>query len=303
MKKLALLAALLILAACVPEYQAPAPEQEQQRAKPVETPTVHERVIPSPYTSVWQTRGTERIEWGYDQEFRLVLLNSSTKTVVLEYADGNLVRIDDAIKPILFFYDGHGTLLSAQKGIQRWVFTYTSKGRLLTMDNGEHLEVSHNSKGLLSAVSRDGGTTTEFEYDDQNRTKAYYRNDYKTTAFYDSDGRLARLDRDDDHLVIAYWRYNLLSSLSGTLYGLKETVNYGPTSVKLVSNTEENEFVSEHPEDEQARMQAFNTFLYCTRFRKLPVLFDGQSWTLYREYFRGNITDYVQNGFICDHLP
>lgn len=249
--------------------------------------------------SVWQTRGKEQILWGYDEEGHLVLLNSTSKTIVLSYGDGRLSRIDDGIKPLTLTYD-QGRLVAVRRGVKQWAFTYTSKGALLTMENDERLTVTHDSKGRLSSVTRDGGASTEFEYDTQNRTKAIYRAQSKTNLAYDDKSRLKLMSRDDDHLVLAYWRYNLLSSLSGTMYGIKETVNYGPTAVTLVSDVEQNEFIGGNDE---TRMHAFNTFLYCTRFRKLPVIFDGQSWTVFHEYMKGNISDYLRIGFVCDYLP
>lgn len=291
--------AFMLLAACVPEY-VPPPQPVPVEQPPVPQPVlVPERVIPVPAMDVRQTRGKERIQWGYDEEGRLVLLNSSSKIVVLSYDDGRLSRIDDSVKPLTLAYDA-GRLVRVQKGVKQWAFTYTSKGALLTMENDERLTVTHDSKGRLSSVTRDGGASTEFEYDKQNRTKAIYRARIKTNLAYDDRGRLKLMSRDDDHLVLAYWRYNLLSSLSGTMYGIKETVNYGPTAVTLVSDVEQNEFIGGNDE---ARMHAFNTFLFCTRFRKLPVIFDGQSWTIFHEYMKGNISDYLRIEFVCDALP
>lgn len=301
MKKILVFVVLAFLVGCVAEPSLP----EKAREVPVaEVPVVeHEQVLPVPYLKVLQQRGDESILWGYDQEGLLVLLNGSEKSVVLEYdRDGKLVLIDDG-EPQRFFYDNTGKLLSVEQGLKRLLFTYSSKGRLLSMEDGEKLTVTHDSKGRLSSVARDNGPSTEFVYDELNRTKSLFKNRVETVLGYDDDGRLTRFDRDDDHLVIAYWREDLLSSLSGTMYGLKETVNYGPTAITLVSNVEENVFESAYPDESAARMDAFNTFLFCTRFRKLPVLFDGQSWVLYHEYLKGNISDYLLLTFTCKVLP
>jgi hypothetical protein len=304
MRHLALFVVLLLIVACVPEYQEPEKAPVKAVPKPKEVVNVSkERVIPYPYTKVWQTRGKEQILWGYDEEGNLVLLNSSSKTIVLDYKDGLLAGIDDGVKPISFLYDANGRIIGAKQGIHHLVFTYASTGKLWTMENDEKLTVYHDSKGRLSSVERDGGASTEFSYDKYNRTYYMMKGSVGTDMYYDSDSRLKLMKRQDDHLVLAYWRYDLLSALSGTMYGLKETVNYGPTSITLVSNVEQNEFTSQYPEDSGARMNAFNTFLFCKRFRKLPVLFDGQSWVLYHEYFKGNITGYLLEGFVCDALP
>jgi len=304
MKKVFVLLAVLLLAACVPEYQEPVTIKEKIKPEPKPLPPPEpERVIPVPFTKVFQARGNEKILWGYNPAGDLILLNSSSKTVVLSYEGGNLVSIDDGTNPVRFYYDADGRLTGAEKGSRRWTFAYTSKGRLYSVENDEKLRVLHDSKGRLSSVARNGGTAAEFEYDDYNRTRAIYKDRIRTDVYYDGEGRLTRMQRGNDHLVIGYWRYDLLSSLSGTMYGLKETVNYGPASITLISNVEQNEFTSEHPEDSAARMNAFNTFLFCRRFRKLPVLFDSQSWVLYNEYMKGGITDYLLTGFVCDALP
>jgi len=306
MKKVFLLLALVFLAACVPEPQDTVPEPSAPK-KAIAEPALPERqplIIPILYTSVMQSRGNEQMLWGYDQHMRLVLLNSSANTVVFSYdGQGNLAGIDDGVKATKLYHDNQGTLLRVEQGPFQWVFTYTSKGRLLTMENGEKLNVLHDSKGRLSSVARGGGASTEFVYDEWNRTEEMRKGGITIGMQYDSEGRLARMDKEDDHLVLGYWREDLLSSLSGTMYGLKETVNYGPESITLLSNVQQNAFESKHPEDSAARMDAFNTFLFCTRFRKLPVLFDGQSWMLYREYMKGNITDYLLLGFVCEYLP
>ncbi len=302
MKPLFLLIAVVLLVGCVPEYQPPA-EEIKEPSVPREEIVLKERVIPYPYTKVWQQRGNQTILWGYDQGGHLILLNSSDRTVVVTYADDAILEIDDGVKPMKFFYDNKKKLLSAEQGILRWIFSHSSRGTLLSMDNSEKLTFTHDSKGRLSSVKRDGGVSTEFEYDDQNRTKAMFKNQIMTDLVYDDRGRLKLMNRQDDHLVLAYWRHDLLSSLSGTMYGLKETVNYGLTEITLVSDTEQNTFTSAYADQDKERVHAFNTFLFCTRFRKLPVLFDGQSWVLYHEYLKGNITDYLFTGFLCEYLP
>lgn len=305
MKKAVVLLVLVFLAACVPEPQDTAPEPVAPK-KTVE-PAPQEKaplVVPVPYTKVTQSRGADLILWGYDPQMRLVLLNSSAGTVVFSYDEqGRLASIDDGAKETKFYHDKEGKLLRVEQGRQHRVFTYSSKGKLLSVENGEKLRVLHDSKGRLSSVARDSGASTEFVYDEWNRTDELRKGGITIGMHYDSEGRLARMDKEDDHLVLGYWREDLLSSLSGTMYGLKETVNYGPESITLLSNVQQNVFDSEHPEDGAARMDAFTTFLFCTRFRKLPVLFDGQSWVLYHEYMKGNITDYLLRGFVCEYLP
>jgi YD repeat-containing protein len=304
MRIIAVFLALLLLAACVPEYREPENIVEKIKPEPeVEPVVVPERVIPVPRIKVFQNSSAGDVLWGYNEAGDLVLLKNNEKTIVFSYEGGNLVSIDDGIKPFKLYYNDQEQLTGAEKGLRRWIFAYTSKGKLVGMDDGERLAITYDSKGRLSSVKRDGGATTEFEYDEYNRTKAMYRYDTKTEMRYDAERRLALMSREDDHLVIGYWRYDLLSALSGTMYGLKETVNYGPTSVTFVSNVDQNEFTSQYPEDSAARMKSFNTFLFCKRFRKLPVLFDGQSWVLYHEYMKGSINEYLLEGFVCDYLP
>ncbi len=300
MKKFLLVILLLVLAACVPEPALPEMAKEasaESQAIPAE------RVIPQIRTSVFHLRGSERVLWGYGPEGRLVLFNGTSKSAVFEYdRDGKLAVIDDGVEPLRFFYDNSGRLLSAQKGGRRWLFAYSSRGKLVSVEDGEKLVVTHDSKGRLSSVARGKGPSTEFVYDGLNRTESFRKGAIETLLFYDDNGRLALFGREDDHLVLGYWRENLLSSLSGTMYGLKETVNYGASAITLVSNVEESVFETAYPDESAARMDAFNTFLFCTRFRKLPVVFDGQSWVLYREYMKGNITDYLMLAFVCDAI-
>jgi YD repeat-containing protein len=303
MKYLVLLIALSVfITACVPEPEPIVLEEKPPVVQSAPAPAVSARVFPLPRIKVIQTRGDETILWGYDENNRLVLVNSSGKSVVLTYNNGNLVSIDDGVKPVTFLYE-KGRLIGSQRGARHWMFNYSSKGKLVGIDNGEKVDMSYDSKGRLSSVRLNEGVSTEFEYDDQNRTRAMYRDRIRTDLTYDDKGRLKLMSRGDDHFVIAYWRYNLLSSLSGTMYGLKETVNYGPEEISLVSDVEQNRFASTYADEETVRMSAFNTFLFCTRFKKLPVLFDGLSWVLFREYMKGDITAYFLSAFLCEYLP
>jgi hypothetical protein len=301
MRTFCVLLAVMLLAGCAAEY---VPEQEEK--KPITYKLKAEPAkkqlppaIPELSATVLQERGNEKITWGFDSNGRLALLNSTNATVVLEYDNNSLVRIDDGAKPLDFSYD-NDRLVGARRGMRKWVFRYSTAGKLLGIDDSEKLEFTHDSKARLSSFSRNDGQSTEFAYDKFNRTAEIFKAGIRTKAFYDSESRLARLDRENDHLVIGYWRENLLSALSGTMYGLKETANYGSSDITLVSNTEPNVFSST---DQAARMSAFNTFLFCTRFRKLPVLFDSQSWVIYREYLKGTLDDYVLRTFVCEYLP
>ncbi len=294
--------ALILLTACVPIPVAPV----KNATKPAEQHVIinqTEVVIPPPFTTVVQQRRNDNITWGYDEAGNLVLVNGTAKTSVLSYENNKLVRIDDGIKPLTLAYDAQGRLVSADKGVRHWTFAYNSRSQLVEMADDENVHILYDSKQRLSSVARDSGTSTEFAYDAMNRTGTMFRFGIKTNLAYDSENRLKLLERGDDHLVLAYWRYNLLSSLSGTMYGMKETVNYGPNDIALISNVEKNDFTSMNASLPERRYHAFNTFLFCTRFRKLPVIFDGQSWVIFHEYMQGDIKDYLLIDFVCDYLP
>jgi len=294
--------ALILLTACVPIPVAPV-KNVTTVSEPQQVIFNRTAQVPPPFTTVVQQRRNDNITWGYDEAGNLVLVNGTAKTSVLSYENDKLVRIDDGVKPLTLAYDSEGRLVGAEKGIRKWAFTYNSRGQLVEMRDDENLHVLYDSKQRLSSVARDSGTSTEFAYDSRNRTNAMYRFGIKTDLAYDSESRLKLLARADDHLVLAYWRYNLLSSLSGTMYGMKETVNYGPNDIELISNVEKNDFASLNPALPERRFHAFNTFLFCTRFRKLPVIFDGQSWVIFHEYMKGDIKDYLLISYVCDFLP
>jgi YD repeat-containing protein len=297
------LLALLLLSACVPEYQEPVKITE--KIKPELKPAVNDsiRIIPEPFVKVWQKRGDGSVLWGYNEAGNLFLINSSEKTVVIDYEDGKITQIDDGIKPVKFYYSPEGRLLSAEQGIKRWIFTYSSKGSLLSMDNGEKLSFTYDSKGRLSSVKRDNGASTELEYDELNRTKAFYKNRIKADVRYDDEGRLGMIRIQDDYMVVGYWRYSLLSTMSGPMYGMKETVSYGPSSITLVSDSDPQVFDSTYTEIPDYLLDSFNTFLFCNKFKRIPVIFDGQSWVLFHDYLKGDISEYLMKNFICDALP
>lgn len=299
MKKLTITILALLLASCVPEPQPiPKTTLEEREGKKVVVRAQEPFEIPPVYSRVWQN---EKTLWGFDDQTRLVLYNSSEKTVVFKYDnEGRLDSIRTPNKKYDVLYGKHGPLKVVLDDKTVHSFRYNSIGQLVGWESGqERFSFTYDSKGRLSSYFRDKGQMTEFVYDQKNRTSKILRGRLETSVRRDDRDRLGMLVRQDDYWVFGYWRENLLSSMSGPLYGLKETVNYGPASIKIVSNIGQTVFESE---TFKPRLSALNLYLFCTRWRKIPVLFEWASWVILNEYQNGTVQDYVTNTLLCEAI-
>lgn len=250
------------------------------------------------FNTVLQTRGDTVVLYWFDQNDNIILINNSGKSTYFFYDGDKLMMIKSWDKERNFLY-GSGLLTNVVSKYETTDFVRDAWNRLIGIEDGEKVSFSYDPNDRLLSFKRGSGMPTTFEYDEKDRIKSFTKVLTTTNAYYDDSGRLKLLDTQNSFLVIAYWREDLLSSLSGDVYGLKETVSYNQNDIKLVSATDESVFTGEL---ERLRINALNTYLFCKKFRKAPVVFDALSYILFYDYFDEGVEEYIVMSYYCEAL-
>ncbi len=236
--------------------------------------------------------------FGFDEHEKLVQVLSEGSVINVHHEGEQYKTIIKNNEPVQFWYGERNLLtnITTQKGQLDFHYDrYDRVSVLVTPD--KKLRMEWDIKDQLLSAQINQGLPTTFLYNDKKQVSSFKKTSRDTTVRYDEKGRIRGLDSDDDHLVIHYWKDNLMSSFSGSKYGLKETINYGPTEIKLVSNTDET-LVTEGTDT--TRTKVFNFFLTCKKIKQLPVLFDPTAWVIYQNYFKTDSADYFVNNVLCN---
>ena len=283
------------------KYAVKPPEPKKMPVQEIEKKEVMQVVEkkeekPAPAIIVKQSSPTQTISLGFDAENKIIAVYIGTNIVTLDHENSSLKKIS-AAKPIEFTYGEKGLLTNITT--PRWTINlhYDRYDRLnvYTTPN-DKIRFDWDINDQLTGFKTDQGVPTTFAYNEDKKIRSFKKT-VETIVRYDDKNRIRSLQSDDDFMLINYWKDDLMSSLSGSKYGLKETVNYGPTEIKLVSNTDEQVFSGG---TEEARITAFNLFLACKKIKYIPVVFDSRSWTIYSDYFKKGIVDYLVNNFVCN---
>ncbi len=247
------------------------------------------------FNTVLQTRGDAVTAYWFDQNDNIIFINNSGKVTYFFYDENKLVRIkgDAGEKNLNYKEGGLSTAVSKYETAE---FVRDVWGRLTGIEDGEKVSFSYDPNDRLSSFRRGSGVPTTFEYDEEGRIKNFTKALTTTKAYYDDNGRLKLLDTQNNFLVIAYWREDLLSSLSGDVYGLKETISYNQNDIKLISATDESVFTGEL---ERLKIKALNLYLFCKKFKKAPIVFDALSYTLFHDYFDKEVEGYIVTNYYC----
>ncbi len=253
----------------------------------------------APEIIVKQSSPAQTISLGFDAENRIVAAYIGTNIVTLDYENSSLRKIS-ATKQIEFTYGERGLLTNITT--PRWTINlnYDRYDRLnVYAAPDDKIRFDWDINDQLTGFKTDQGVPTTFTYYDNKKIKSFRKQSRETVVRYDDKNRIKSMQTDDDFMLIHYWKDNLMSSLSGSKYGLKETVNYGPTEIKLVSNTDEQVFSSG---TDETRAAAFNLYLTCKKIKHLPVVFDPLAWAVYSDYFKKGIVEYLVNNFVCNAI-
>lgn len=282
---------LIILTACVvPEFKPPT-EEEVIEPEPIEQlEEIEQLQATQPVKTVTATDGQF---YGYDKNNNLVYYETPEQTWTLYYEGGKLEKIEGKETTTLEYQDGRLARIDGQP------FFYDEKGRLITVQDDESLHLEYDSKDDIRIARRGIAGKTSLDYKD-NRTKYITRGSVRTTVYYDDKNRTRLFDQQDSHITLGYWRDDKLIKLSGSTIGEGIEVSYGPdtqpTQAQIISQTDKTRFTAPSTD---ALYKTVDLYLYCNYLRRLPVIFDGISYTMVREYFDENIQDYFIKNQIC----
>ena len=236
--------------------------------------------------------------FGFDEDEMLVQVLNEDIPVLFYPGGERYKRIVKKNKPIDFWYGERSLLTNITTPKWQLSFHYDKYDRVsVLVAPDKKVRMDWDIKDQLLSVQINQGLPTTFTYNDKKQVTSFKKTARETSVRYDEKGRTRGFDSDDDHLVIHYWRDNLMSSFSGSKYGLKETINYGPTEIKLVSDSDH---ASVTEGTETARIKVFNFFLTCKKIKHVPVIFDPTAWVIYQNYFKTDSVDYFVNNVLCN---
>lgn len=292
---LTLLLPLLLTSCLVPEFEAPEQEKVIEKQENVEKLEILDEIELPTRTVTYEDAGKQSY-YGYDDNNNLVYIKNDNEWTLL-YENKTLKKIIGP-KTYVFEYNENG--LSKIENEKTTPFFYDETGKLLEMQDKENVHFSYSGE-RISAVTRGVAGRTAITYDDKNRTQTITKGSITTLTRYDDKNRLRLLDGGDIHLVLGYWRDNKLIKITGNTLGEGIEVSYGPetkpTKATIIKEGTEPKFSS--PETE-ILYNTVDLYLYCNYVRRLPVIWDGISYTVFREYYKEDIQDYFVKNIICE---
>ncbi len=284
--------------AVVPEYEKKAVVMPKEEA--VIPEVVQEKVhdIKASFVAV-QKWFDEEILYSYDDSLNLVAVDRRDKRIKLFYTHDGFVQEIIAPDRILEFYrNPRGELTRITDNNKEITIKYDFYGRpsKVTFNDGDTLTFEFDGFNRLLKVKRGVGIPSVFFYRD-NKLASLTKQSVVTEFSFNADGLLRSVLTGDDYLVLNYGKDKLLSYLAGSKYGLAETISYNTNDVSLVSNKDNAVFTGE---PEQVRFKAFNLYLGCTKFKRIPVVFDPIAYVLFNNYFKEDIIGYLVNNYVCE---
>lgn len=296
-KKILILLLVLLLSSCLrPEFVPPeAPQTPEPPQGPVSKPATQ----PLPTLPVKTVSRDETIHYGYDEENRLVSVVTPKENITLIYAKNQLTEVLGPTH-IQYHYQDEQLTHIIEDGNTQPLF-YDEHNRLLEYQADENLHFTHDGD-KLTRVRRGVAGTTSIDHNDHG-ISALTRGSVRTAVGYDDKNRLRIFDGGDTHLVLGYWRDNKLIKLTGNTIGQGIEVSYGPeptpTRAQIISEDDETTFTA--PET-AILYDTVDRYLYCTYIRRLPILFEGISYTIYTTYENKTLQDYLITNTLCEVL-
>ncbi len=285
--------ALMLLVSCVPvPDELPA---EKPVAEPVTTAEVQIVRTPEVVETVVQTSPNQIVTYGFNKYDDLVSIKTPEGETTFWYDEyGKLTTVNEG--QVNFSYAG-SQLVQIQKAFASVDLAYNAFGDLVTVDNAETHTFKYDANAELVEYKRGNAPATTFEIAG-NRTIKLVRSYIDTIFRYNEEGLVKNVDRNDNHIIIAYGREDALASFSGSIYGVGETISYNPHSIELVSNSRPAEFTGH----DRLRPKLFELYAYCTMLRRTPVFFDPIAYVLANNIYGYTVTDYVLKGYYCEFI-
>ena len=287
--------------AVVPEYQPATQAQGSQKKE-------HEIILPQKIEeasnsanityAIKQIKAGKQFSYGYDDRFRLVEFTDGERKTIIEYTpEEKIYKIISGDKIIKFNYNQRAELMQITSNEQVTKLRYDMNDWLKSVETPyEKLTFLFDSTGKLMTYRRGEGYETKFTYN-KNKLDSFLKDGTTTKLTFNQKEQLKNAITDDDNLIINYGKDDLISYFAGTKYGLGETISYNTNDETITSATDDSQFTGE---TETARIIALNLYLTCTKFKKVPVLFDPLAYVIYTSYFKKDIISYLTNNFVCD---
>ena len=293
MRKWVVLALLTVLVSCVPVTEPPEPEKPVPE-KVVETEVVIKRT-PDVVETITQT-GARNVKYGFNKYDDLVQVDSPEGQTTFEYDDyGKLVSIGDGT--IKFTYDGD-KLVKVSREFETVELAYNAFGDLERVDDAEIHKFKYDANARLVEHQRGNAPPTVFEIDDENKTVKTTKSTIVADFYYNEEGLVQDVNRNDRHIIIGYGREDKLSSFSGVIYGVGETISYNPNSIEVVSNERHAEFTGHY----RIRPKILDLYLYCNMIRRIPVFFDPIAYVIANNYLGYSTEEYILKGYYCEFV-
>ena len=287
---------LLLLTSClVPEPTITEEPVQHEVQEEIMLPAVPDEPVTPAVKTVTQVSEGEKRFYGYDENNNLVYFESPKGEWSFVYENGRIKKILGPKDFILDFTNGE----LVENGVTSAV--EYDNGRLTTIESNPPLHFEWDSNDNLRIVTRGVAGKTSLDYDDDHDIKYITRGSVTTDVRYDDKKRARVLSADDVSYILGYWRDNKLMKVTGSLQGEGMEVSYGPgyppTAAEIISAEDETEFSAP---DTETLYDAVDKYVYCGYVRRLPVPFDGISYTVFHDYFNGSIEDYITLNKICE---
>jgi hypothetical protein len=239
-------------------------------------------------------------EFKLSEDNRLVHISSKNGSWDFRYERGKLAEIVGE-ESYEFLYN-RSQLSAIDLSGSKLIFRYDSRGRLVELKGGkENLYFDYDSLDLIRGVRRGVAGKTSIDYDKQAKIKYLTRGKRTVNAIYDDEDRLRNLDGDDVKFILGYWRDSKLISLSGKGFGQGLGVSYGPdyppNESKIAHVVDDSVF---HSAYKDTLYSVVDEYLYCKYVRQLnELLFEGESYAVYVNYFKGDMVGYLAMNVRC----
>jgi len=284
---------IMLLVACVPEFVPPQAVKENTTKEEVQVILPVLNITPAPiFTRAIQTINNITITYGYDDKGRLSVISSPERTTVLKYNKSNILLISDGNSTVEFLYED-SVLHSVRDSRHLTRFTFFGDN-IVHAKNDYEYRFTYSDNNILT-FQRDEGVKTIFEYNNES-IKTITKGPNVADVYWDDRGRIKHIELGETNLILAYWRENKLSAMSGKLYGLGETISYNQEDVQIVSNKIPTVFSGFE------RERTAELYIRCKKLRRIELFFDPIDYIVQHYQYNFTVTDFIKEGYLCQFV-
>jgi len=249
--------------------------------------------------SVKQT-GTITATYGLTKDDRIRTIEKNGEKWEYIYQRGKLSEIKGPTN-IEFFYN-QGKLHQIKTQGTTLLFNYDQAERPSHITGGkETIYLGYDTQNNIRTVNRGVAGETAISYDKNGNVKEIERARRITKLYYDDRDRVRQFDGDETQLILGYFKDDKLISMSGNTFGQGLTISYGPGTppleAKIIHGQETTTITSS---ETNSQYTITDDYIYCNFARRLPeIIFEGNSFAIFKNYYNGTITDYLVKHYTC----